>query len=177
MIDESRDQNGKVNPTPMPIKTIGLAIGAAVFHPANINHFKMVCEGLGEWHTRPAWQVHFEQRSERSFEFQVVHANQKSLNVRLRGRAWIIADNFQVARIDFDLLKVIPQIRLVTEHMSVDYRAVNFAHRNIQLWLPETVNFYIDIGGHRFLNRHLLSNYLLFAVETQQEIQSPWMPN
>jgi hypothetical protein len=177
VVDESRVQTGKANSESMPIQSVGLAIGAVVFHPANIRYFKMACEGLGEWHNEPAWQVHFEEHSDKSIVFQGVLANQKWFNVRLRGRAWITADSFQIARIEFDLLKAIPQIRFLTEHMSVDYRAVNFNERKIQLWLPESVNLYIDIGGHRFLNRHRLNNYLLFAVNSQQEIHSIWMPN
>jgi hypothetical protein len=64
-------------------------------------------------------------------------------------------------------------IRLLTEHMSDDYHAVDFAKRNTQLWLPESVNFYIDINGHRYVNRHKFADFLLFAVDTGQEIHSP----
>jgi hypothetical protein len=137
----------------------------------------MVCEGLGEWHARPAWLVHFEQHTDKSSIFQEVGVNQRWFEVRLRGRAWIAADNFQIAHLDFDLLKTIPQIRLVTEHMIVDYRAVNFAKRNTQLWLPESIDFYIDIQGHKYLNRHLLNNFFLFSVDASQEDQLRWMPN
>jgi hypothetical protein len=61
--------------------------------------------------------------------------------------------------------------------MSVDYNAVEFPKRKLQLWLPQSVSFYIDIDGHRFLNRHELSNYVLFAVDTSQKIQDPKKPN
>jgi hypothetical protein len=176
-VTESRKQTGKGRATPLPIQTVGLAIGAVLFHPANIKHFNMVCEGLGEWHARPAWLVHFEQHTDKSSIFQEVGVNQRWFEVRLRGRAWIAADNFQIAHLDFDLLKTIPQIRLVTEHMIVDYRAVNFAKRNTQLWLPESIDFYIDIQGHKYLNRHLLNNFFLFSVDASQEDQLRWMPN
>ena len=177
MFDESRKESGKINPAPIPIRTIGLAIGAAVFHPRNFSDFKMICEGLGQWHAKPAWQLHFEQRPDKSPRFQSVYAKGKWADVKLKGRAWIAAESFQIEHMDFDLLEAISRIRLVTEHMSVDYRAVDFPKRNIQLWLPQSVNFYIDIDGHRFLNRHRLTNYLLFAVETDQEFQLPREPN
>jgi hypothetical protein len=61
--------------------------------------------------------------------------------------------------------------------MSIDYRAVQFPKRNLKLWLPEGVSFYIDVGGHRFLNRHQLSDYVLFAVDTSQETKLPRAPN
>jgi hypothetical protein len=175
--DESREVSGRFNPIPIPIRTVGLAIGAVVFHPRNFSDFRMVCEGLGQWHAKPAWQLHFEQRPDKLPRFQSVYANGKWTDVKLKGRAWIATESFQIEHMDFDLLEAVSRIRLVTEHMSVDYHAVDFPKRKIQLWLPQSVNFYIDIGGHRFLNRHQLTNFLLFAVETDQEIQLPREPN
>jgi hypothetical protein len=176
-VNESRKETGRINPTPIPIQTIGLAIGAVIFHPGNMSGFKMVCEGLGQWKGKLAWQLHFAQRPEKASQFQAIYVDRKWADVKLKGRAWIAADSFQIEHLDFDLLEVVSRIRLLTEHMGIDYRAVDFPKRNLHLWLPESVNFYIDIGGHRFLNRHQLTNYLLFAVETDQEIQLPQASN
>jgi hypothetical protein len=175
--DENRQVSGKLNPTPIPVRTVGLAIGAAVFHPRNFSDFRMVCEGLGQWHAKPAWQLHFEQRPDKLPRFQSIYAKGTWSDVKLKGRAWIASESFQIEHMDFDLLEAISKIRLMTEHMSIDYRAVDFPKRKTQLWLPQSVNFYIDIGGHRFLNRHQFTNFLLFAVETNQEIQLPQEPN
>jgi tetratricopeptide (TPR) repeat protein len=171
--DESRIQIGKINPTPIPIRTVGLAVGAAVFHPLRGDDFQMTCEGLGQWHARPAWQLRFEQRPDRPPRFQSILSDGKWYRVKLKGRAWISAESSQIEHIDFDLLEAIPRIRLQIEHMSLDYGAVDFPKRKIQLWLPQRVSFYIDIDGHRFLNRHELSNFTLFAVATDQKIQLP----
>jgi len=59
-----------------------------------------------------------------------------------------LPETSQIQHIDFDLLEAIAPIRLQTEHMSIDYGAVEFPKRKLQLWLPETVSFYIDVGGH-----------------------------
>ena len=171
--DESRQQIGKFNSTPIPIRTVGLAVGAAVFHPLRLDDFEMTCEGLGQWHDKPAWQLLFKQRSDKPPRFQAVLVDGNWFDVKLKGRTWISPETLQIEHIDFDLLEAIPQIRLQTEHMSIDYSGVDFPKRRLQLWLPQSVSFYIDIGGHRFLNRHQLSNYLLFAVDTSQEIKSP----
>lgn len=171
--EESRTENGRSNPTPLPIRTVGLAVGAAVFHPLRVDDFAMACEGLGLWHGKPAWQLRFEQRPDKTPRFQAVFSNGKWYDVKLKGRAWVSSQSSQIEHIDFDLLETIPQIRLQTEHMSLDYRAVPFPKRKIQLWLPETVSFYLDVDGHRFLNHHELSNYILFAVDTSQQIQPP----
>jgi hypothetical protein len=171
--EESRTQIGKGNPTPLPIQTVGLAVGAAVFHPLRVDDFEITCEGLGQWHARPAWQLRFEQRPDQQPRFQAVLSDGKWYDVKLKGRAWISPESSQIEHIDFDLLEAIPPIRLHIEHLSVDYSAVDFPKRRIQLWLPQSASFYIDINGHRSLNRHRLSNYVLFAVDTNQEIQLP----
>lgn len=171
--EESRTENGKSNTTPLPIRTVGLAVGAAVFHPLRVDDFEMACEGLGQWHGKPAWQLRFEQRPDKQPRFQAVFSDGHWYDVKLKGRAWISPESWQIEHIDFDLLETIPRIRLQTEHMSLDYRAVEFPKRKIQLWLPQTVSFYLDVDGHRFLNHHELSNYILFAVDTNQQIQPP----
>jgi tetratricopeptide (TPR) repeat protein len=175
--DESRKETGRINSTPIPIRTVGLAVGAAVFHPLRFDDFETTCEGLGQWHGKPAWQLHFEQRPDKPARFQAVFANDHWFDVKLKGRVWISPETSQIQHIDFDLLEAIAPIRLQTEHISIDYGAVEFPKRKLQLWLPETVSFYIDVGGHRFLNRHQLSNYLLFAVDTNQQIKLPREPN
>jgi tetratricopeptide (TPR) repeat protein len=174
--EESRKEIGKSNPTPLPIRTVGLAVGAAVFHPLRFDDFEMTCEGLGQWHAKPAWQLRFAQRADKPPRFQAVFANGNWFDVKLKGRAWIAATTSQIEHIDFDLLETISPIRLETEHMSLDYHAVDFPKRKLQLWLPQSVSFYIDIDGHRFLNHHELSNFILFAVDTSQDIQSPREP-
>ncbi len=171
--EESRTEIGKINATPLPIRTVGLAVGAAVFHPLRVDDFRITCEGLGQWHNRPAWQLRFEQRPDKQPRFQAVFSDGKWYDVKLKGRAWISPESSQIEHIDFDLLETIPRIRLATEHMSIDYSGVAFPKRKLQLWLPQTVSFYLDLDGHRFLNHHELSNYVLFAVDTNQQIHPP----
>ena len=170
--EESRTQIGKGN-APLPIRTVGLAVGAAVFHPLRVDDFEITCEGLGQWHAKPAWQLRFEQRPDRQPRFQAVFSDGKWYDVKLKGRAWISPESSQIEHIDFDLLEAIQPIRLQIEHLSIDYSAVNFPKRRIQLWLPQSASFYIDIDGHRSLNRHQLSNYVLFDVDTNQQIHLP----
>lgn len=171
--EENRIETGKINSTPIPIRTVGLAVGAAVFHPLRFDDFETTCEGLGQWHAKPAWQLRFEQRPDKQPRFQAVFANDHWYDVKLKGRVWVSQESSQIEHIDFDLLEAIEPIRLQTEHMSIDYRAVAFPKRKLQLWLPESVSFYMDVGGHRFLNRHQLSNYLLFSVDSNQQIKLP----
>jgi len=176
-VDESRNEMGRTRAPRTPITTAGLAVGMLIFHPYYANDFKVVCEGLGEWHDKPAWQLRFEQRSDKLPRFQSIHVDRGWFLPKFKGRAWLTGDHFQIAHMKFDLLETIPKIQLVTEHADIDYGPVDFANRNMQLWLPESVDFFIDIGGHRFLHRHRLSNFLLFSVETNQEFRVLAEPN
>jgi hypothetical protein len=170
-VEENRNEIGRTSAEAASITTAGLAVGMLIFHPYYANDFKIVCEGLGQWHGKPAWQLRFEQRSDRLPRFQSIYFGRGWFVPKFKGRAWLTSDYFQIAHMDFDLLETIPKIHLVTEHSDIDYGPVDFAKRKMQLWLPESVDFYIDIGGHRFFHRHRLSDFLLFSVETNQEFR------
>jgi len=176
-VDESRNEISRSRAEPVPITTAGLVVGMLIFHRFYGSDFKFVCEGLGQWQAKPAWQLRFEQRSDKLPRFQSIYVSRGWFLPKFKGRAWLTGDHFQIAHMDFDLLETIPKIQLLTEHADIDYGPVDFAKRNMQLWLPESVDFYIDIGGHRFFHRHRLSNFLLFSVETNQEFRVLQQPD
>jgi hypothetical protein len=172
----AEERAGNENFGPPPVRTAGLAAAALIFHPQTINDFGTTCEGMGEWDGKPAWIVHFAQKKEVPPHFQSIRVNNKFYGVKLKGRAWIASDNFEIVHIDTDLSEQIPQIRLLTEHTSIEYGPVGFKTGNLRLWLPQEVEFYMDVGGHRYFNHHKLSNFLLFSVDTKQETRLPRLP-
>ena len=87
--------------------------------------------------------------------------------MRLRGRAWILADSFQIVHLESDLIDPIPAVQLRREHMSVDYQAVPFPNHKIELWLPQQVDLYYDFRGHMYHHYHSLSEFKLFSVDTK----------
>ena len=102
-----------------------------------------------------------------------VGANGQLFPVALRGRAWISADSFQIVRLETNLVHGVPEIRLVAEHASIEYGAVNFQKQNVSLWLPRTAEMYFDWRGQRVHRRHTFDNYLLFSVDENQRIHTP----
>ena len=144
----------------------GTAAFALIFHRFYIEDFEINCEGLGEVKSRPAWQLHFAQRLGRSNLFHVYRVGNNYYPVKLKGRAWIAADNYEVLRLQTDLLEAIGQIRLQREHADIQYEPVEFRKQNVRLWLPRTAELYVDYLGHRYQRRHLFSNFRLFTVET-----------
>ena len=99
--------------------------------------------------------------------------NGPSYPVALRGRAWIAADTYQIVRMESDLVAPVPEIRLVADHMLVEYGPVRFQNRNVEMWLPQNAEVYFDWRGRRVHRRHSFSNYLLFSVDEKQRISQP----
>jgi hypothetical protein len=175
-VDEFRNGSLSFDPFPNHIATVGTPSLVLVFHPRYVNNFKMECEGLGQWHGQPAWQVRFEQRADRpnlTYSFSVDRA---TYAVNLRGRAWILAGSYQVARLETDLVQSIPKIRLRLDHQSVEYRPVKTSAKNLQLWLPSSTELYMDFQGRRFYRKHSFTDFKIFSVDTQYKVADPKEP-
>jgi len=126
-VDEQRFQRQSSDDTSDEIgDTSGFAGLALVFHPAKRQDFEMTCEGLGRWHEQAAWLVHFKEREDRPDAFQLFFVGGQKFPLRLKGRAWITADNFQIVRIESELVSPVPAIQLVSEQQVVEYGPVPF---------------------------------------------------
>jgi hypothetical protein len=172
-VEEFRNQSHSLDIFPSHIATVGTPSLILIFHPRYIGDFKTGCEGLGDWKGQPAWQVRFEQREDRPNHINLFVVNGRAYNGDLRGRAWILADSYQVVHLETDQKKVIPQIRLLRNHESIEYRPVSFPNDRIQLWLPSSVELYMDIKGQRFYRKHSFTDFKLFSVDTQYEVGEP----
>jgi hypothetical protein len=172
-VDELRDRNRSLDRFPAHIATTGTPSLVLIFHPHYIGDFKTNCEGLGEWHGQPAWQVRFEQRADRPNRSCTFVVDGRAYDARLRGRAWILANSFQVSRLETDLMEPIPKIRLRTDHEAIEYSPVSFSGNKAPLWLPSSVELYMDFRGHRFYRKHAFTNFMLFSVDTQSHISQP----
>ena len=172
-VDEFRNGSLSLDPFPNHIATVGTPSLVLIFHPRYVNNFKMECEGLGQWRGQPAWLVRFEQRADRpnlTYSFSVDRA---TYDVNLRGRAWILAGSYQVARLETDLVKSIPKLRLRLDHQSVEYRPVKSSANNLQLWLPSSTELYMDFQGRRFYRKHSFTDFKIFSVDTQYQVADP----
>jgi hypothetical protein len=153
---------------PDDIATNGTPSLVLIFHPNYIDNFKMHCEGLGWWRGQPAWQIRFEERTARANSQTALAIDGHWFHPRLRGKAWILANSYQVARLETDLADTIPEIRFSLQHINVEYGPVHFPRSEIEIWLPSTTELYMDFRGHRFYRRHSFSNFKLFSVNVQQ---------
>lgn len=175
-VEEMRDGGTALDKFPVNLATIGLPALALIFHPSYVEDFDIRCEGFGTWRGQPAWQVRFAQRADRTSRMRSYRLRGRSFPIAFKGRAWIAADSFQVVRLETDLLEAIPTIPLTREHMEIEYKPVDFKQKQLQVWLPESAELYMDFRGHRYHRRHSFSDFQLFSVDVNQQIADPKQP-
>jgi hypothetical protein len=174
-VTEYRNGGGAQSEFPDGVVTNGLPALVLIFHPYYAPNYEMTCEGLSRSSGGLAWQIHFRQLPGKPnvMKNYQIGMSGPSYSVGLKGRAWISADNYQIVRMETDLLGPMPQIRLLAEHTTVEYGAVNFKQGNLNLWLPQSADVYFAWRGRQVHRRHSFSNYLLFAVDDKQRIGAP----
>jgi hypothetical protein len=166
-------RDGNLGQFPDNIATLGTPALVLIFHPHHVKNFSMTCEGLGKWRGRPAWQVRFEERPTSAHAISTMEIGGRNFDLRLRGRAWILADSYQVARLESDLAEDIPQIRLRLQHQEIEYRSVPLPDKKGEIWLPLSTELYMDFRGHRFYRQHNFTNLQFFSVKVQQTFGDP----
>jgi Tfp pilus assembly protein PilF len=177
-VEEYRDSHYSMAQFPDGIATTGLPALVLIFHPSNVQNYALACEGLARSHGAPAWQIHFRQRNDRPNTIRTYQSGAQGTvySVPLKGRAWIAADNFQIVRLETDLVAPLPQIRLAADHAAIEYGPVHFRARNLDMWLPQVAEVFYDWKGRRTHRRHGFKNYLLFSVDDKERISEPQAP-
>lgn len=168
-------RNGSLDPKLFPDKfaTTGLPTMALAFHPAIVSEFDLTCEGLGQLDGHPAWQVHFAQRPDRPNRLRSYEIEKINYPVALKGRVWIDAATFQIRHFESELIDPVTEIGLTEERIAIDYGPVEFRGRTEQLWLPLFAELYWERGARRLYRRHTYSNFKLFEVASNQQIEDP----
>lgn len=172
-LEEYRDGSLSRMLFPAGVATEGLPAMALIFHPQMASDFAFVCEGLGQTDGHPAWQVHFQQRADRAVRIRAYVIAGTSHPVALKGRAWIDAGTFQVARLESELVSPMPDIRLIQEHLSIEYAPVQFHSQNSKIWLPHTAELFVERSNSAFYRTHTFTKFRLFNVDVSQKLQAP----
>jgi tetratricopeptide (TPR) repeat protein len=147
------------------------SMGVNVLQPFYRQRFDYSCEGVSNVRGQAAWQVHFIEKKDAKGEgVRTWRLNYETYDVAVKGRIWISSVSYAVLRVETDLRDPVKGLELTKDHLTVDYGPVNFSTGNKQLWLPWSADSYMERRGRRYHQRHLLSNYLLFDVETTHKI-------
>ncbi len=136
-VDEDRFERLTKADSPDGISSSGFAVLALIFHPNMRQDFEMTCEGLGRWQGRATWLVHFKQRTDRAPRMVDFKLNGNVYPVRLKGRAWIAADTFEIVRIESELISPIKEIRLRCQQQVVEYGPVQFRKKKYRVVAPD----------------------------------------
>lgn len=172
-VDEFRAEKLSLPGYPDKIASTGFAALALVFHPHMRDSFEMVCEGLGDWHGQASWLVHFLQRDDRPNHMHSYKVGNQIHAVKLKGRAWITADKFQIVRIEAEMVNPMPEIQLLSEYQVVEYGPIPFQKKNTTLWLPKSAEIYFDFRKHRYYRRHSFDHYMLYSVDSDEKRKEP----
>ena len=174
-VTEYRNGGGAQDQFPDGLVTNGLPALVLIFHPYYAPNYEMICEGLARTNAGLAWQVHFRQIPGKPNELKTYQfgMNGPSYGVALKGRAWISADNYQIVRMETDIVMPMPEIKLLAEHTTIEYGPVAFQKDNVSLWLPQSAEVYLAWRGRQVHRRHSFSNYLLFATDEKEHINNP----
>jgi VWFA-related protein len=175
-VQEGRTPEHGSQPFPMAAQDVGLPELALIFLPDLQDDYEMKCEGATEWKGQPAWVVHFRQRKDRANHIASFRRRDNVYPAMLKGRAWIAQDSSEVMHLEIGLMREIPEINLAIWSLSIDYGPVRFRTRDLQVWLPQSVDVYGDYGVKRTVISHRFSNFLLFSVQTQELIEKPKTP-
>ena len=146
----------------LTIATTGLPALPLIFHPYYAGDFSMDCEGLTNFNGKSAWQIHFRQRDDkpsRIRSYRIGVAGRVYL-LDLEGRAWFLAENNQIVKLETDLVKTIPEIQLALDHASAEYGPVHFQSRGIDVWLPLAAEFVCERKGKRIHERVTSAGWL-----------------
>jgi tetratricopeptide (TPR) repeat protein len=179
LIEVKEIRNNNLGPAEMPGRLADNGAPGLVlaFHPVYRDDFSWQCEGLGEWNDQPAWLVHFEQRSDRPTSLLAAFDTpSEEFALPLKGRAWISSKTGQVVRLEADLVRPVEPLDLNRQHFVIEYAPVSFSAHKLSLWLPESVDVYIQYQGHYLHHQHRFSNFQLFWVGMSQEIGAPKQP-
>jgi tetratricopeptide (TPR) repeat protein len=173
-LDEQRDGGENLNAFPTSLASHGLVgLGVFLFDPEYQSDVTYRCEGLSEWRGQAAWEIRFEQKRDVESRLMTWRNNRGVFPVALKGRAWISSSSYDVLHLETDLRDPMAQIELDRDHLAIDYGPVNFNHGKTSLWLPWYAEMYMQLHGKRYHHRHTLTNYALFSVDTDHQINAP----
>ena len=148
-VTEVREQTRGAGPSSGSIVDLAAPALSLIFGRNFRDDFNWKCEGLGAWDNRPAWLVHFEQRSDRpTSRLQGFNGPAGNALLPLKGRAWVSKSGGHVIRLEADLATAETRIDLKRDHFAIDYEPITFHKHQVTLWLPENVDVYLQYQGH-----------------------------
>jgi hypothetical protein len=89
---------------------------------------------------------------------------------------WLAANSYELLHMESDLRDPIGKLNLTRDHLAIDYGPVAFESAKEKLWLPWKAEMFMEIHGRRYHHEHTLTNYMLFSVDTTNQVGRPKLP-
>src|SRR5262249_22463736 len=151
-------------------------LGVALLEGEYAGDFDYKCEGLSSWRGQAAWQIRFEQRKNSDSRVRVWRRRGELFPVALKGRVWLAANTDDWLHMESNLRDPIANLAVTRDHLAIDYGPVAFETGSQKLWLPWKAEMFMEIHGRRYHHRHTLTDYMLFSVDTSNQIGKPKLP-
>jgi hypothetical protein len=152
---------------------VGLASLGLIFLPDLLTDYEMKCEGLENREGQSFWVIHFQHRKDRPSRTLELTDGYRG---KIKGRAWISREDFQVNHLEAKLMGDVPSLRLQELAVSVDYTFVQRPSKNPGVWLPKRIVAYWTFDTYRLIIAHTFSDYQFFEIQTEEKIQQPKVP-
>ncbi len=173
-VSETRVEHEGGHPIPSTSQSIGLPEMALIFLPEIQQNYEMHCGGAVLWQGQAAWLVTLRQRKDRPDHTATFTGSKGDVYpAPLKGRAWIAQDSGEVIHLEIGLMHPVLPVGVMGWFLAIDYAPVKFRTRNVEVWLPQFAETYDDSDYRRTIISHEFSNFMLFSVETKQEMNSP----
>ena len=173
-LEEDRLEGNDLSTFPTPLATTGLnSLGVSILQAATGSNYQYRCEGLTSVRGEATWQIRFEQAKDSSNSIREWRKNGQIVDLPLKGRFWLSTSNYDLLRVETDLIRPVIQLELTMDHLLVDYGPVTFESGNATLWLPWSAEMFMQLHGNRYHHKHYLTNYYLFSVDSNHRISAP----
>lgn len=173
-MEESRDGQASTAAFPTTLATVGLnSLAVSLLQPIYRPGFSYSCEGLATVRGDAAWQIRFEEKKDSKTGVRRWQRQGTIYNLPIKGRIWLSTTTYDILRVETDLREAQAELELQRDHLEVNYGPVKFAAINGELWLPWNAEMYMELRGRRYHHRHILSDYMLFGVDTNNKIAAP----
>ncbi len=153
--------------------TSGFASANLVFHPLYQpgSIFRLLGQQkLGDHDT---YVLAFAQRPEISTMNGIFKIGAVTMPTFVQGLAWVDASSYEIIRMQTDLLRPLPEVRLDKETTEIDFSENRFKTVNGGFWLPREVKVSVEWNGRSLRNLHEYSDFKIFNVGASEKVGNP----
>ncbi len=93
--------------------------------------------------------------------------------ILLQGIAWVDQSDFRIVRLRTDLLAPLAEKKLLKQTANIVFGPVDLAQPNLQLWLPQRVDFDMQANGQFLHEEHKYFDYRLYQATTDRDADRP----